>query len=77
MGAPSQAGSTSRGRVTLGAAIAAAFAYLWALLHAESQWAVGGLLLLALVAMLGLRRLRWAEPLGVAANASPRFLGVG
>ena len=77
MGSRFDASSTPRGRVTLGAAIAAAFAYLWALLHAESQWAVGGLLLLALVAMLGLRRLRWAEPLGLAANASPRVLGVG
>ena len=69
--------SDARGRLILGAAIAAAFAYLWALLHAESQLAVGGLFVLAVFAMLGVRRLRWAEPLGDAASASPRVLGVG
>ncbi len=69
--------STPRGRIALGASIAAAFAYLWALLHAESQGAIGGLLLLAGLAMWGLRRLHWAEPLGCAASASPRLLGVG
>jgi len=67
----------SRSRTTLGVAVVAAFAYLWALLHAESQWAVGGLLLLALFAMFGLRRLRWTKSLGAAANASPAALGVG
>jgi len=69
--------SSPRGRAMLGAAMAAAFAYLWALLRAESQWAVGGLLLLAVLVMFGLRRLRWAEPLGAAASASPRVLGIG
>lgn len=68
---------TARGRVALGAAIAAVFGYLWALLHAESQGAVGGLLLLAVLAVAGLRRLRWGEPLGACARASPAVLGVG
>ena len=58
-------------------AMAAVFVYLWALLYAESQLAVGALILLALAAMLGLRKLNWAEPLGVAFKASPQLLGLG
>jgi ABC-type branched-subunit amino acid transport system permease subunit len=63
--------------MSLSAVIAAVFIYLWALLHAESQLAVGGLLALALVATMVLRKLHWADTLGAAASASPRALGVG
>ena len=69
--------STMKPKLLLLAAIAAVFVYLWALLHAESQIAVGALMLLALACMLGLRKLNWAEPLGLAASASPRLLGFG
>ena len=69
--------TVAKASLSLGAAMATVFVYLWALLQAESQMAVGGLLLLALAAMLGLRKLRWAEPLGAAASASPRVLGIG
>jgi ABC-type branched-subunit amino acid transport system permease subunit len=65
------------GSLALLAAIAVAFGYLWALLHAESQMAVGALLLLALAAMWAARKLRWTEPLGAAASASPQLLGIG
>ena len=64
-------------RLILLAAIAAVFVYLWALLHAESQLAVGALILLVAGVMLGLRKLNWSAPLGSAANASPRLLGAG
>ena len=67
--------STMKPNLLLLAAIAAVFVYLWALLHAESQIAVGALLLLVLTCTLGLRKLNWAEPLGLAASASPRLLG--
>ena len=69
--------SVSRSKLSLCAAIAAVFVYLWALLHAESQLAVGGLLLLAVAAMWGLRKLRWGDALGAAAAESPRVLGIG
>jgi ABC-type branched-subunit amino acid transport system permease subunit len=59
------------------AATAAVFLYLWALLHAESQLAVGGLIVLAPIAMFGLRKLNWSAPLGAAANRSPQLLGTG
>ncbi len=64
-------------KLLLSAVIAAVFVYLWALLHSESQLAVGGLMLLALLAMLALRKLHWSEPLGAAASASPVTLGAG
>ena len=69
--------STMKPQLLLLAAIAAVFVYLWALLHAESQIAVGALMLLALACMLALRKLNWAVPLGLAASASPRLLGFG
>jgi ABC-type branched-subunit amino acid transport system permease subunit len=64
-------------RLMLLVAMAAVFIYLWALLHAESQMAVGALLVLVAGAMFALRKLDWAESLGVAANASPGLLGAG
>lgn len=64
-------------RLILLAAMTAVFIYLWALLHAESQLAVGALLLLVVGIMLGLRRLNWSAPLGMAVNASPTLLGAG
>ena len=73
LSSPSKWGPVS----AIAAAIAAVFVYLWALLHAESQFAVGGLLLLALASTWGLRRVGWAASLGAASNASPRVLGVG
>ena len=69
--------STVKSKMLLLAAITSVFIYLWALLHAESQLAVGALLVLVVLAMMGLRKLNWAEPLGAAASASPRLLGVG
>ena len=69
--------STMKPKLLLLASIAAVFVYLWALLHAESQIAVGALMLLVLACMLGMKILNWAEPLGLAANASPRLLGYG
>lgn len=68
---------TVKSKMLLLASITSVFIYLWALLHAESQLAVGALLVLVVVAMMGLRKLKWAEPLGAAANASPRLLGLG
>lgn len=65
-----------KSKLVLLTAIASVFIYLWALLHAESQLAVGALLMLVVAAMTGLRKLNWAEPLGQAATASPRLLGV-
>ena len=64
-------------RLILLVAIAAVFIYLWALLHAESQLAVGALLLLVVGAMFGLRKLNWSAPLGMAATASPTLMGAG
>lgn len=69
--------SSLKSKLLLLAAIAFVFVYLWALLHAESQIAVGALLLLVLACMLGLKKINWSEPLGAAANASPRLLGYG
>ena len=66
-----------KSKIMLLLAVAAVFVYLWALLYAESQLAVGALILLALAAMLGLRKLNWAEPLGAAVDASPKLLGLG
>ena len=62
--------------IRLGAATAAVFVYLWALLHAESQWAVAGLLLMAPAAVLAARRLGWDAPLLAASNQAPLSLGV-
>ena len=61
----------------LGTALAAVFVYLWALLHAESQLAVGALLLAVPAVLSALRRGGLAEPLAHAANDAPRALGVG
>lgn len=61
----------------LAAALAPVFVYLWALLHAESQLAVGALLLLAPAVLWGLRRAGLAEPLAAAAQLTPRALGGG
>ena len=58
-------------------ALALVFVYLWALLHAESQLAVGALLLAVPAALFALRKLGWAVPLAAAAQAAPRTLGVG
>ena len=66
-----------RGRIALCLAIAAAFVYLGALLRVESEWAVGALLLLSVLAMLGARRLGLSNTLGASAGDSPRVLGVG
>ena len=57
------------------AASAAVCVYLWALLHAESQLAVGGLLLLAPLAMWLLRTRGWLAPLQAEADSNPRLLG--
>ena len=62
--------------IRLGAATAAVFVYLWALLHAESQLAVAGLLLIAPAAVLAARRLGWDAPLAAASNQAPLGLGV-
>jgi ABC-type branched-subunit amino acid transport system permease subunit len=59
----------------LTAASSAVFVYLWALLRAESQLAVGGLLLLVPLALLAMRRLGWQAPLGAAVDRAPRLLG--
>jgi ABC-type branched-subunit amino acid transport system permease subunit len=59
----------------LAAASTAVFVYLWALLRAESQLAVGGLLLLVPLALLAMRRLGWQAPLGAAVDRAPRLLG--
>lgn len=56
-------------------AVAVVFVYLWALLHAESQLAVGGLLALAVVAALVVRQRGWQAPMGAAVDASPRAFG--
>jgi ABC-type branched-subunit amino acid transport system permease subunit len=61
----------------LGGALVAVFIYLWALLHAESQWAVGVLLLGVPAVLWALRRAGLAEPLATAANDAPRWLGGG
>ena len=66
---------TWRPGLLLLAATIAVFSYLWALLHAESQLAVGGLLLLAPLALLVLRRCGWQAQLGAAVDQSPRLLG--
>ena len=64
-------------RLILLTAIGAVFIYLWALLHAESQLAVGALLAVVAGVMLAMRKLNWSAPLGMAANASPILLGAG
>lgn len=63
--------------VLLFTALVAVFIYLWALLHAESQLAVGALLLLVPAALLALRKLGLAQPLADAAEAAPKALGTG
>ena len=60
----------------LTAATSAVFVYRWAVLHAESQLAVAGLLLLAPAVVLGLHRSGWDVPLAAATSAAPRALGV-
>jgi ABC-type branched-subunit amino acid transport system permease subunit len=63
--------------ILLPAALVVTFVYLWALLHAESQLAVGALLLAVPAALWALRRSGLAEPLAEAANSAPRLLGGG
>lgn len=63
--------------VLLFTALVAVFIYLWALLHAESQLAVGALLLLVPVALFAMRKLGLAQPLADAAEAAPKALGTG
>lgn len=63
--------------VVLGAWIAMVFVYLWALLHAESQLAVGALVLILPAVLWMLRRTGWAKTLAAAAQSAPRVLGVG
>ena len=61
----------------LAAALVAVFVYLWGLLHAESQLAVGALLVVVPAVLWAMRRAGLAEPLATAARASPRLLGTG
>ena len=63
--------------VLLFTALVAVFIYLWALLHAESQLAVGALLLLVPAALFAMRKLGLAQPLADAAEAAPKALGTG
>jgi len=63
--------------VLLVTALVAVFVYLWALLHAESQLAVGALLLLVPAALFAMRRLGLAQPLADAAEGAPKALGTG
>lgn len=63
--------------VLLVAALVAVFVYLWALLHAESQLAVGALVLLVPATLFALRKLGLAQPLADAAEAAPKALGTG
>ncbi len=70
--------STSlRSNVGLAAALTTVFVYLGALLHAESQLAVGALLLAVPAALWALRRTGAAVPLAAGAQARPMALGVG
>jgi ABC-type branched-subunit amino acid transport system permease subunit len=61
----------------LAAALVSVFVYLGALLHAESQLAVGALLLAVPAALWALRRTGAAAPLAAAAQSRPMALGVG
>ena len=61
----------------LTAALGVVFVYLWALLHAESQWAVGTLLMAVPLLGWALRRSGQSPALASAAQARPRLLGVG
>ena len=63
--------------VLLVTALVVVFIYLWALLHAESQLAVGALLLLVPAALFAMRKLGLAQPLADAAEAGPKALGTG
>ena len=63
--------------VLLVTALVVVFIYLWALLHAESQLAVGALLLLVPAALFAMRKLGLAQPLADAAEAAPKALGTG
>ncbi|MEO8249827.1 MAG: branched-chain amino acid ABC transporter permease [Burkholderiales bacterium] len=58
-------------------ALVGTFVYLWALLHAESQLEVGGLLVLLLVLTLGLKRFGATASLATEAARSPGLLGTG
>ena len=69
--------TASRPHLLLGAALVVTFVYLWGLLHAESQLAVGVLLAVVPAVLWALRRAGVAEPLAEAARVSPRLLGVG
>ncbi len=63
--------------VLLVTALVAVFVYLWALLHAESQVAVGALLLLVPAVLFAMRKLGLAQPLADAAESAPKALGTG
>lgn len=69
--------NSMRSNATLAAALATVFVYLGALLHAESQLAVGALLLAVPAVLWALRRTGSAAPLAAAAQAQPMALGVG
>ena len=58
------------------AASVAVCVYLWALLHAESQLAVGALLLLAPLTIWSLGRRGWLAPLQTEADGAPHRFGM-
>ncbi|MDP2004056.1 MAG: branched-chain amino acid ABC transporter permease [Rubrivivax sp.] len=58
-------------------ALVVVFIYLWGLLHAESQLAVGVLLAAVPAVLWAMRRAGLAEPLASAARVSPKLLGIG
>ena len=58
-------------------ALVVVFIYLWGLLHAESQLAVGVLLAAVPAVLWAMRRTGLAEPLASAARVSPKLLGTG
>jgi ABC-type branched-subunit amino acid transport system permease subunit len=66
-----------RSHFGLAAALATVFVYLGALLHAESQLAVGALLLAVPAVLWALQRTGAAAPLAAAAQTRPMALGVG
>ncbi len=70
-------GTSLRSNAGLAVAMATVFVYLGALLHAESQLAVGALLLAVPAALWALQRTGAAAPLAATAQARPMALGVG
>lgn len=67
----------SKPRALLAAALAAVFIYAWALLHAESQLAVGALVLAVPAVFWAMRHWGLSEPLARAAHDAPDLLGAG